>query len=179
MTKNLLSLIGIFAIATLISSCSKDYGCTDPFATNYDPGAEDDCCCYYGPSANDNVKISSAISSDTQWTNDNVYELDGRISVESGATLTIQEGTIIKGQAGSGPNASALLVARGARIIAEGTSELPIIFTSVADEINQLLTPMDSMVGLTQLTRRELVFLGTSQFAMVEVISEAEMRLMD
>ena len=125
-------LLGIFSVAIILSSCSKDYGCTDPNAANYDASAEEDCCCYYAPPSTDNVVISSAITSDTEWTNDNIYELDGRIAVEAGATLTIQEGTIIKGQAGSGPNASALLIARNAKLIAEGTADMPIIFTSVA-----------------------------------------------
>ncbi|NND94791.1 MAG: hypothetical protein HKN45_07970 [Flavobacteriales bacterium] len=131
-------LLGIFATAVILSGCSKDYGCTDPSASNYDANAEEDCCCYYAPPSNDNVIISSAITSDTQWTNDNIYELDGRIAIEAGATLTIQEGTVIKGQAGSGPNASALLIARNAKLIAEGTADLPIIFTSVADELSQV-----------------------------------------
>jgi hypothetical protein len=135
MNKNILFLIGIFAMAATFSSCSKEYGCTDPAATNYDANAEEDCCCYYAPPSTDNIVVSSAITEDTEWTNDNIYELDGRIAVEAGATLTIQEGTIIKGQAGSGANASALLVARNAKLIAEGTADLPIIFTSVADEI--------------------------------------------
>jgi hypothetical protein len=61
--------------------------------------------------------------------------LAGRITITNGATLTIEPGTIIKGQAGTGSNATALLVSRGSKLIAEGTSNLPIIFTSVADEI--------------------------------------------
>lgn len=82
-----------------------------------------------------NVVVSANITSNTTWTSDKVYQLAGRISVESGATLEIQPGTIIKGEAGAGANATALLVARGATIKAEGTAALPIIFTSVADEI--------------------------------------------
>jgi hypothetical protein len=52
-------------------------------------------------------------------------------------TLTIEPGTIIKGEAGTGANATALLIARGGNIVAQGTPSLPIIFTSVADEISQ------------------------------------------
>jgi hypothetical protein len=51
--------------------------------------------------------------------------------------LTIEPGTIIKGEAGTGANATALLIARGGKLIAEGTPSQPIIFTSVADEISQ------------------------------------------
>jgi hypothetical protein len=82
-----------------------------------------------------NIKVTSNISVNTTWTRDKVYELNGRISVLDGVTLYIEPGTIIKGQVGTGSNASALLVARGAKIIANGSSTLPIIFTSVADEI--------------------------------------------
>jgi hypothetical protein len=56
--------------------------------------------------------------------------------VVNGATLTIEAGTIIKGEAGTGSNATALLIARGGVLMAEGTATEPIIFTSVADEIS-------------------------------------------
>ncbi len=69
------------------------------------------------------------------WTKDKTYLLNGRVFVNEGQTLTIEAGTIIKGAGGSGENASVLIVARGAKIIAEGSRELPIIFTSEADEI--------------------------------------------
>jgi len=82
-----------------------------------------------------NKVISSNITSNTTWYADTVYQLGGRITVTSGATLTIQPGTVIKGEAGTGSNATALLVARGGKLMAEGTASLPIIFTSVADEI--------------------------------------------
>jgi hypothetical protein len=143
MTNKIKLYSSIILLIALISSCSKNQGCTDPNATNYDANAEEDCCCYFAPASSENIVISSAISSDTEWTNDNIYELDGRIAVEAGATLTIQEGTIIKGQAGTGANASALLIARGAKMIAEGTADLPIIFTSVADE----LAPTNVAIG--------------------------------
>src|SRR5690606_20533030 len=41
----------------------------------------------------------------------------------------------VKGEAGTGTNATALVVARGGKLMAEGTASAPIIFTSVADEI--------------------------------------------
>ena len=83
----------------------------------------------------DEVIVSENINTDTEWC-DNVYVLGGRIAVEAGATLTICPGTIVKGQAGTGVNATALLVARGAKLMAEGTADAPIIFTSVADNIS-------------------------------------------
>ena len=71
----------------------------------------------------------------TTWTKNNIYVLRGFIFVNDGQTLTIEEGTIIKGQQGTGPGASALIVARGGKIMAEGTAAEPIIFTSTEDQI--------------------------------------------
>ena len=81
------------------------------------------------------VVISENIKSNTTWTKDKTWILGGRIAVEAGVTLTIEAGTVIKGQAGTGANATALIIARGAKIDAQGTASAPIIFTSVADEI--------------------------------------------
>lgn len=81
------------------------------------------------------ILVEENITENTTWEKGNVYVLGGRITVVEGVTLTIEPGVIVKGQAGTGVNATALLVARGATIDAEGTADLPIIFTSVADEI--------------------------------------------
>lgn len=80
------------------------------------------------------VVVSGTIDADASWTKDKIYELAGRVIVTAG-TLTIEEGTIIKGRTGTGSSASALVIARGAKIMAEGTADEPIIFTSVLDEI--------------------------------------------
>lgn len=69
------------------------------------------------------------------WTSDNVYILDGLVFVNDGQTLTIQAGTVIKAESGQQENASALIVAKGGKIDAVGTSELPIIFTAKADDL--------------------------------------------
>ena len=82
------------------------------------------------------VVVTSNITSNTTWTAGTVYQLAGRITVTAGVTLTIEPGTIIKGEAGTGANATALLVARGGKLNANGTATSPIIFTSVADEID-------------------------------------------
>jgi hypothetical protein len=81
------------------------------------------------------IRIVDNITEDTTWETGKIYILGGRIAVEAGATLTIEEGVIVKGEAGTGANATALLVARDATLNANGTAENPIIFTSVADEI--------------------------------------------
>ena len=81
------------------------------------------------------VTKSGQITADETWTSNNVYILAGKVVVEDGITLTIEPGTIVKGQKGTGSLASALIVARGGKIMAEGTSESPIIFTSIDDNI--------------------------------------------
>lgn len=87
------------------------------------------------PQPTQNRIINTSIKTNTTWYSDTIYQLGGRIAVENGATLTIQAGTVIKGEAGTGANATALLIARGGKLIAEGTVSKPIIFTSIADEI--------------------------------------------
>lgn len=81
------------------------------------------------------VTVSANITENTTWKTGRIYVLAGRITVLSGITLTIEPGVIVKGQAGTGSNATALLIARGGKLMAEGTANQPIIFTTVADEI--------------------------------------------
>lgn len=59
---------------------------------------------------------------------DTTYTLSGFIHVANGATLTIQPGTRILGDANV--LGSSLFIMRGARIIARGTASAPIVFTS-------------------------------------------------
>lgn len=82
------------------------------------------------------VIVTSNITTNTTWDAKKVWILGGRIAVTSGATLTIEPGTIIKGQAGAGASATALIVARGGKLNAAGTATKPIIFTSVADKLS-------------------------------------------
>lgn len=56
------------------------------------------------------------------------YTLKGFVHVINGATLTIQPGTTIKGDYNT--LGSSLFIMRGAKIIAVGTAEKPIVFTS-------------------------------------------------
>ena len=147
-TKNLL-LIGSVTIG-LLTSCSKKEGCTDITAENYSVDAEkEDGSCEYAvdpvtPTSSNVVTVSDNGNGTgtTTWTNDKIYLLDGFVFVNSGQTLTIEPGTVIKGKPGTGANASALIVAKGATINACGTSTQPIIFTFEAD-------PLDGSVPMT------------------------------
>jgi hypothetical protein len=113
---NVFLLMALMAVFTI--SCDENEPDPDP-----DPDPETE------------FLVDANISENATWETGNVYILGGRITVLSGVTLTIEPGVIVKGQAGTGPNATALLVARGGTLMAEGTAAEPIIFTSIADEI--------------------------------------------
>ena len=89
------------------------------------------------------VSVAHNIEANTTWETGKIYVLEGRITVVSGITLTIEPGVVVKGREGSGSNATALLIARGGKLMAEGTAEAPIIFTSIADQIlpGQIASP--------------------------------------
>jgi hypothetical protein len=72
----------------------------------------------------------------TTWTSDKSYLISGFVFVNDGQVLTIEAGTVIRAKAGQGTLASALIVSRGGRIIAEGTNTEPIIFTAEADDLS-------------------------------------------
>jgi hypothetical protein len=76
------------------------------------------------------VLVTQNISTSTTWTADNTYNLQTQIYVLPGATLTIEPGTVIASTTNLG---GSLAICRGARIVANGTNESPIIFTSKAD----------------------------------------------
>jgi len=78
------------------------------------------------------VAVSGDITTSTTWTADNTYNLQNQVFVKPGATLTIEPGTVIAST--PTPNGSgSLAVTRGGKIIAQGTQDNPIIFTSTAD----------------------------------------------
>jgi hypothetical protein len=79
--------------------------------------------------------LEGNITSDKTLDASKIWLLKGRVSVVDGVTLTIPAGTIIKAAAGTGADASTLIIARGGRLIADGTADAPIVMTSISDNI--------------------------------------------
>ena len=99
----------------VFQGCSDDES-TDPVSPSYN--------------AFDCSTSQSCISEDTTWSGQ--VSLESQTYVTNGATLTIEAGTTITATATDGAGlATALIIDRGAKIMAEGTAELPITFTSV------------------------------------------------
>jgi len=70
---------------------------------------------------------AAGITANTTWSATNRYLLKGFVYVRSGATLTIEPGTVILGDKDS---KGTLIVEPGAKIMAMGTAAKPIVFTS-------------------------------------------------
>jgi hypothetical protein len=73
------------------------------------------------------IVVTGNVSANETWVSSNYYVLRGAVFVPSGATLNIQAGTRIIGESGS---VGTLIVSQGGRIMALGTREQPIVFTS-------------------------------------------------
>lgn len=80
-------------------------------------------------STEENTVLEGKISSDRTLKANYVYKIRGFVYVVNGAKLTIEPGTVIKGEKGSSTR-GALVITRGCQIIADGTADKPIIFTS-------------------------------------------------
>ena len=94
-------------------------------------------------------------------TSDQEYIIDGYVYVEAGATLIIEPGTVIRGRAlpsNGNDLTSALIISRGAKIMAEGTAGRPIIFTSDLDD----LSTTTDLTATDNNTWGGLVILGNS-----------------
>ncbi len=127
----------------------QETGTTDPCAnvncpTDFTATVNGTSCdCVESSGTFDKIAVNGLIEGTVNWTKDKIYILNGKVVVDDGATLNIEAGTIIKGSKGSGSLASAMIVARGGKIMAQGSATEPIIFTSVDDNImpGQILSP--------------------------------------
>ena len=81
------------------------------------------------------------INQDQRWTADKVYVVDKMVFVEEPAVLTIEPGTIVRFEANTVSNGTstspndpgALFICRGAKIVAQGTADAPIVMTNLDD----------------------------------------------
>jgi hypothetical protein len=77
------------------------------------------------------MPLSGSITEDMTLDSKIIYLLQGSFSVESGATLTIPEGTVIIANADDGEETETyIVVKKGARIDIQGTANDPVIMTS-------------------------------------------------
>lgn len=83
----------------------------------------------------ESIRDNGAGTGTITWKKDREYLLEGLVFVNDGQTLTIEPGTVIRAKTGQGSAASALIVARGGTIIADGTAADPIIFTCENDDL--------------------------------------------
>jgi hypothetical protein len=105
-----LSLITLLFTAVFFASCTKNDNIDDEVVI---------------PS--NTVEVTGDIATSTTWTADKIYLLKSFVYVTNGATLTIEPGTIIKGDK---PTKGTLVITRGSKINAAGTLAKPIVFTS-------------------------------------------------
>lgn len=110
-TRNLLVLLAVFSTFT---ACRKSEFLIEEIETITDQGGG---------------------TGTVTWTSDKDYLISGFVFVNDGQTLTIEAGTVIRARTGQGSLASALIVARGGKIIAEGDKTEPIIFTVEGDDL--------------------------------------------
>ena len=125
------NLLFAFAIAaTLFTSCGEDGTAdiiiNDNSVTNNNDGGS--------TTTGQEVELRGNYTTDLTLDASTSYLLTGPAIFENGTTLTIPAGTVIKAAA-TGADVY-LAITQGAKIIAEGTSSQPIIFTSNANTPN-------------------------------------------
>ncbi|WP_298477384.1 hypothetical protein [uncultured Maribacter sp.] len=109
-----IKVLTLLTFAIVLASCSSD---DDNRTINPDKGGVE-------------PDLSGEITEDTKLLASEEYTLTGSLTVKEGATLTIEPGTVIKAK--SGRTDVFLAVERGAKLIAKGTADKPIKFTSDA-----------------------------------------------
>lgn len=116
-TKNL--ILSAFALIVTATACDKD-PVVPPVVK-----PEEEQIIFSGNQIGSGIQEFEITKSNT--IKKGTYLLKGWVYVTSGATLTIEPGTIIKGDKDT---KAALIIERGAKIIAQGTKDLPVVFTS-------------------------------------------------
>jgi len=122
MKKNYLSILILlfttFAVFSQNSFQNKQMEWTEGW-TDFSPNAT--------AYPNHTVTLPHIIKEDMFLTNDTTYLISGDVYVTNFSILHIQAGTVIKGDS---KNIGNLIITKGAKLIADGTKEAPIVFTS-------------------------------------------------
>ncbi len=155
-------LLGLALATTLFVSCGEDgtsdIVINDNSTTNNNNGGGSNSSC--------EVELKGNYTSDLTLDSTKCYIITGATIFEDGTTLTIPAGTVIKAAA-TGADVY-LAIAQGAKIMAEGTSSQPIVFTSNANTPNAgdwggliLLgkAPINSVTGGTATSTSEIASL--------------------
>ena len=114
--KTITNFIGMI----MIMSCAALVGCS---------GDDDETPELKGETLDigDGSKENYAITTNTTLRYPNTYNLYGFVYIPDGVTLTIEPGVIIKGDKAT---EGTLIIDRGGKLMAQGTRERPIVFTS-------------------------------------------------
>ena len=136
---NLIGCMGILALCAALSSCGNDDPAPTPggdtaysWTTNGGLPACNRILFNEDGSENADGHVigngdQEIVFTGHQTIKKGTYTLKGWVYVADGAELTIEPGTIIKGDKGT---KAALIVERGGKLIARGTESQPIVFTS-------------------------------------------------
>lgn len=109
-------LAGCLTLSPMLLACDGgDGGDASDTADTTDPTAGGEEVC--------DSEIEGIIDADARWACG--HTLKGIVTVKGGSTLTIEPGVTIKGTTGS-----ALVIGKGSKLVAEGTADEPIVFTS-------------------------------------------------
>lgn len=112
-------LLAIFAATTLFVGCSDDD--TSDIVINQNGGVTEN------PTDPTDLTIGGTLSEDLVLATGTEYTLNSALIVPDGFTLTINPGVVIKATTGADVYVAVL---QGGKIMAEGTSSNPIVFTS-------------------------------------------------
>jgi len=97
------------------------------FASSCSKNSDDDTEIVVPTPTGNTVEVTGDIKTNTTWSASKIYQLKGYVYVTDGAILTIEPGTIIKGDKST---KATLIITRGSKINATGTVDKPIVFTS-------------------------------------------------
>ena len=76
------------------------------------------------------IILTGKITKDTTLLAKDINYLSGIVYVNKGVTITVEAGAKVQGKTGA--NLAALVICRGAKLVAKGTEEKPIVFTSAS-----------------------------------------------